>query len=110
MITKEQFKLFLGRYMFRRKANEEWISKVEAAFGSAWEAIYEHDYHGLFVDMLAELMGDTEEWIPYFIYEKDGEWFDVYFTDNEGTDQEECRIVHIDSYDKLFDLITGVYD
>lgn len=110
MITKEQFKLFLGRYMFQRKANEEWISKVEAAFGNAWEAIYEHDYQKLFVDMLVELMGDTNEWIPYFLYEKDGEWFDVYFTDNEGTDQEECRIVQIDSYDKLFDLIAGVYD
>lgn len=110
MITREQFKRFLGRYMFQHKANEEWINKVEAVFGNAWETIYEHDYHGLFVDMLVELMGDTAGWIPYFIYEKDGEWFDAYFTNNEGTTIEENRVVHIDSYDKLFDLITGAYD
>ena len=44
------------------------------------------------------IMHDTNEWIEYFLYEKNCEWF-------------ECEIngktMYMKSYDDLYDLIVG---
>lgn len=105
-MTKELFIKYMGRFIFEREGNEDWMDEVNAVFHGGWEAIYEHSYIELFVDFMTDLMEDTEGWIRYFIFEKDCNWFDVWFQNDEGETTEVDLVVHIDSLDKLWRLIT----
>ena len=107
MLTFEQFEKTMKSYLDQRCENEKWIDKVNEVFHGAWESFYEHDYHTAFLNLFIEVMEDKEGWIPYFLYETGGEWFDVYFHENEGTTNEIDMVVKIDSYRKLYDLIAG---
>ena len=107
-MTKEQFTSIMEEFVIRRRDYLEWIDGIEDVLGGAWESIMEHSFENLLVKTIGEALGgDEDDWLGYFLYERDGEWFDIYLSDNEGTDQEECRIVQIDSFDKLYDLIKG---
>ncbi len=110
MLTFEQFEKTMKSYLDQRRENEKWIDKVDEVFHGAWEGFYEHDYHTAFLNLFIEVMEDKEGWISYFLYEAKGEWFDVYFHENEGTDSEIDTVVKIDSYRKLYDLIAGTLD
>ena len=110
MLTFEQFEKTMQSYLDQHRKNEEWIDKMNEVFAGAWESLYEHDYHTVFLDLFIEVMEDKDGWIPYFLYEVNGEEFDVYLHDYEGTDKEVETVVRIDSLRKLYDLITGAMD
>ena len=100
-MDKTTFITIMTCFMRKRKENEEWLDKVQDCFYGAWEPILNHNYEDLFVETLVAAMSDTDEWIPYFIYEKDCEWFDY----EEGGETKT-----IDNFGKLYDLIVGKED
>ena len=91
-----QFAIWMEELVDRKRKNDEWYMAVNKAFPMACDAIYEHDYEDMIVDMLRDLMDDKEEWIPYFLYESDCCWFEIE-VDNVP--------MMIDSYDDLYHLI-----
>lgn len=110
MITKELFIKYMQRYQLEYAQNEAWLDKVDEVFPSMTDTIYKHDYNHLFLDFICDLMADGEKWIDYFIYEKQGQWFDIFIDENNGETGEVYRVVHIDSYEKLWRLITGTLE
>lgn len=101
-MTLEMFSKYLNAFRDKRAAAEDWLEDVHKAFYGAWEAIMEHDYQELFLQLFTEVMNDTDHWLDYFIYDCEGEWFEVYF-DHDGAVYE----VEIDSEEKLYNLING---
>lgn len=110
MITKELFIKYMQRYQLERTQNEAWMDQVEGVFPCMVDTIYEHDYNALFLDFICDLMADGEGWLDYFIYEKQCQWFDIFVDENNGETNEEYRVIHIDSYEKLWRLITDTLE
>ena len=106
MISYELFEEYMMDYVEKWCENEEWMDNVYNAFSEhACEEIYNHNYGNLFLNLLTSVMEDNDGWIYSFVYEKDCRWFEIYFKDNEGTTEEVDRVVKIDSFRKLYDLI-----
>ena len=106
MISYELFEKYMMDYVEQQQVNESWADSINAALGvGACEEIYEHNYSNLFLNFLTDVMEDNDEWIYYFVYEKYCNWFEIYFKDNEGTTEEVDKLVKIDSFRKLYDLI-----
>lgn len=97
-MTKEQFISIMEEFIVRRRDYLEWIDRVEDSLGGAWEPIMEHSFENLLVRTIGDALGgDEDDWLGYFLYEKECEWFTYW----NGEDIE----VKIDSFDKLYDLI-----
>lgn len=102
-MTKEEFSSVMQRLENQYLQTEEWIDKVEQAFPTMSETLYDYDYRSILVDLIEDMMGDTKDrWIDYYLYESKCKWFDIYNSNNES--------ISIDSYDKLYDLITGTME
>lgn len=101
MITKFLFIEIMKRFIKTRKENEEWLNKVQDCFYGAWEPILNHNYEDIFVESLIAIMDDVDEWISYFIYEKDCQWFDY---------EDGGETKRIESFGELYDLIVGKED
>lgn len=99
------FRNCIEKFIHQREENEDWLDKVDAAFCGAWDSICEHSFEDLAFDYLSLMMEDKNDWLGYFIYEKRCEWFEVYIREDED---EEERVVQIDSFEKLYDLIKGI--
>ena len=107
MLTYEQFDRYLSNFIVHRRHSEELLEQLEGIFPGAAETIYSHDYQSLFISLFSDVMEDKQEWIKYFIYERNCEWFEVYIAAGEGTTTEREETIQIDSSLKLYDLITG---
>lgn len=97
MVTREYFKETLEKYIKKRRDFDIWFDKLEEVLRPAPEAIYNHTYEDEFIDLLAHVLNDKYEWLSYFVYERDCNWFSYEFKGEE---------IEIDSLDKLYDLIT----
>lgn len=95
-MNKAEFVKVMTEYMKKREGNEAWLNDVEEVFGGAWETIVQHNYEELLINILTTVMNDTDEWIKYFIWERDGKWFTCEIN---GEDKE----VHC--FADLYDLI-----
>lgn len=97
-MNKAEFVKVMNGYMKKREENEAWLNDVEKVFSGAWEPIVQHNYEEFFINTLTDVMNDTDEWIKYFIWERDGNWFTC---EVNGVEKE------INCFAALYDLITG---
>ena len=97
MVTREYFKKVIKGYIKKRKEFDEWYDKLEEVLRPAPEMILDHSYEDEFIELLMHVMNDKYEWLSYFVYERDCQWFSYEFAGKE---------IQIDSLDKLYDLIT----
>ena len=96
MLSKEKFVEIMEEFIDNKKAADRWIDKVEDCLGGAWEAILNYNFEINFINLLSLVMDDVEEWIEYFVYERNCEWFDCEIDGEERA---------IDNLEKLYDLI-----
>lgn len=97
-LTKAEFHNIMERFIEKYKRSEEWIDKVDAAFPRSFETIYENDFLEIVIDILEQIVNDTNKWIKYFLYEKNCEWFEY---------EINGETMYVKSYDDLYDLIVG---
>ena len=107
MLTYEQFDKYLCNFIVHREHSEELLNQLEDIFPGAAETFYSHDYQNLFISLFSDVMEDKQEWIKYFIYERNCKWFEIYITAGEGTTSEREEVIQIDSSLKLYNLIIG---
>lgn len=101
-MTRKQFISIMEEFIVRRRDYLEWIDGIEDTLGGAWEPIMEHSFENLLIRAIGDALGgDANDWLGYFVYEKECEWFTYW----DGADIE----VEIDSFDKLYDLIKWGY-
>ena len=106
MISFETFNMIMTDYLTKREEVNEWLTNVDKAFKGAAEEIVNNSYEPLLLSLLTTELNDDDEWLYYFIYEKDCEWFVVYLCSGEGTTEEVEEVITINSLRKLYDLIT----
>ena len=97
-LTKAEFHNIMERLIKKYKKSEEWADKVNDVFLGAFENIYENNFLDIIISFLMYIMHDTNEWIEYFLYEKNCEWFEC---------EINGRTMYVKSYDDLYDLIVG---
>lgn len=97
-MTKEQFVSIMKEFVSRREDYMEWIDAVDNVLGGGWEKIMSNSFEDFVPRILKEVLNDTDDWINYFVYERNCHWFS-YFPSYGNS-------VLIDNYEKLYDLIT----
>ena len=97
-LTKAEFHNIMERLIKKYKKSEEWADKVNDVFPGAFENIYENNFLDIIISFLIYIMHDTNEWIEYFIYEKNCEWFEY---------EINGKTIYVKSYDDLYNLIVG---
>ena len=109
MLKREVFIKLMQNYLDKRVETERWINDVERAFGSGTcEVFYQHDYNELFVDLMTEAMDDQiNEWLRYFIYEQNCNWFSFEWDDFEEGVTRELDVCDLDT---LYDCICGNFE
>lgn len=97
-MTKEQFIQIMESYLKQREITNEWLDRVDAAFHGAWEEIMDHSYETLFLNWVADMVGDTKSgWIWYFVGDKECQDFEIL--------DKNDNVIKIDNLEKLYDLI-----
>lgn len=98
MLDFKTFETVMENFFSKRFENEAWLNDVESCFGGAWEIILNHNYEEQFIDLLTLVMDDKEDWIRYYIYERNCNWFEI---------EQDGETIFINSYEKLYHLICG---
>lgn len=96
-MKKQEFLEVMNDFMKRRERREEWIDKLNELFPCAFEPICEMDSEPNFLSAMEIALNDTDKWLEYFLYECEANWFTITICGIPKT---------IDSYEKLYDLIT----
>lgn len=95
---KETFVKIMSKLVDKYKSNEKWINDVDKCLSGALEDIIEHDYFSEVLELLTLMFDDKNEWIDYFIFECECNWFEYYVGQNKYT---------VNNYEELYDLIAG---
>lgn len=95
--TKEEFCYYMVDIVDRHKRSEEWIDAVSNLFDAEMSSFYENDMFTVLLNIMIEKLDDKYGWLEYFFFERRCEWF---------TYEDNGETVCIDSYEKLYDLIT----
>ena len=99
-MTKEQFIKYMGIIHKRYDALEMLYYDLEKLTGVVSDRIINDTSIGIMVDMLAEWVGDTDEWLRWYVFEKEwGNNYDLYVTDEDG------NVLPSATYDDLWELI-----
>lgn len=71
--TKEWFLKEMNSFLLKKKENDEFIDKVYDLFGAQMaDVIGQHQYETDVIYLIQDIIGDTNGWIEYFVYECDG--------------------------------------
>lgn len=71
MISKERFVKIMEKLVRRYEYSEDWINEIEEVLGMNFvEKIYKNDAWDLLIEIVSELIGDTDDWLNYFFYEE----------------------------------------
>lgn len=97
-MDKMMFIAVMNKFMKKREEREEWLNKLDEVFPNAWESILEKSYESLFVETLSAILNDNDNWLSYFLYDRDCKWFSY---------EDNGKEIEIDSFEKLYDLITS---
>jgi hypothetical protein len=103
MINKEKFTKYMNELYILNKVEHTINDAIKKTNKFEFLAIDFAPYETLVVDMLGELMEDTSDWIPYFIYELNfGENYDsdIMISDANGI------FVKMSSFDDLYSILT----
>lgn len=99
-MTKEQFIKYMGIIHKRYDALEMLYYDLEKLIGVVSDRIINETSVEPMVDMLAEWVGDTDEWIRWYVFEKEwGNREELEITNKDGS------VVPSDSYDDIWNLI-----
>jgi len=69
-MTKKEFIKYIEDYE-SLYIDEQNINKAMKKLAPEFNGFYMSRYHTLFADMLSNLIGDTDDWVGYWIYELD---------------------------------------
>ena len=101
-MTKEQFIKYMGIIHKRYDTLEMLYYDLEKLTGVVCDRIINDTSIEIMVDMLAEWVGDTDEWIRWYVFEKEwGNNYDLYVTDKDG------NVLPSGTYDDIWELIKG---
>lgn len=98
VMSKEYFIKIMTKFINDRRKFDAWYEKLEEVLHPAPDDIYGNSFEDDYIELIAYLLNDKDEWLPYFVYERDCNWFSYEFKGKE---------IQVDSLDKLYDLITG---
>ena len=99
-ISKEWFVKTMTELLEKRKKCFEWLDNLEKVFPSSFESIFDWDCFETTIKLISELLNDKDEWLDYFVFEKNCEFFS--YTQKLGDTEVE---VPVDTLEGLFDLI-----
>lgn len=98
IITKEIFVESMKKFVRTKEESDKMISNLYDTFGVPDKLMRNSgNYEDTFLNLLKAAMNDRLEWLDYYVYERECEWFE-YHINNET--------VKVDSFDKLYELIT----
>ena len=101
-MTKEQFIKYMGVIHKRYDALEMLYYDLEKLTGVVCDRIINDTSIEIMVDMLAEWVGDTDEWLRWYVFEKEwGNRYELDVTDNDG------NVLPSATYDDIWELIKG---
>lgn len=76
--TKEWFLKEMNSFLLQKKENDEFLDRVYDLFGAHMaDVIGQHQYETDVISLIQDIIGDTNGWVEFFIYECDCnfEWF-----------------------------------
>lgn len=101
--TKEWFLKEMNYFLLKKKENDEFIDKVYDLFGAQMaDVIGQHQYETDVIYLIQDIIGDTNGWIEYFIYECDCNF--EYLTEKIKVDGVSVNITCLGDF---YDFITS---
>ena len=99
-MTKEQFVKYMGIIHERHDVLEVLYYDLEKLTGVVSDRVINDTSIEPMVDMLAELVGDTDRWIRWYVFEKEwGNRCELDVTDKDG------NVLSSATYDDIWGLI-----
>ena len=99
-MTKEQFIKYMGIIHKRYDALEMLYYDLEKLTGVVCDRIINDTSIEIMVDMLAEWVEDTDEWLRWYVFEKEwGNRYELDVTDEDG------NVLPSATYDDIWELI-----
>ena len=98
LFTKEDFCKYMPEIVRRHTESEKWVNAIADLFDAEMSTYYENEMLKVLLDILIEKLDDEYGWLEYFFFERKCEWFNY---------EENGEVFLVDSYEKLYDLITG---
>lgn len=102
VMSKEYFIKIMTEFIRNKRKFDAWYSKLEEVLHPAPDEIYGNSYQDDYIELISYMLNDENEWLEYFVYERDCNWFS-YWTN----ETEEHKV---NSLEELYDLITGEKD
>ena len=101
-MTKEQFVKLMTVIKDRYDTMNNIIDKFDDVFGGIGDEFIENTDISPIIEVIAEIVGDNDDWISWYVYDKDfGENTALYCNDENG------NIIPSDTLEDLWELIKG---
>lgn len=94
--SKDEFVKSMTELVEQYKNLDEWIDGLEKCLPGAFESIMEHSFFDYAISLLGTMVGDKYNWIEYYFFERDLEWFEY---------KKDGKTCEVKSYEDLYDLI-----
>ena len=94
--SKDEFVKNMAELVEQYKNLDEWIDGLERCLPGAFESIMEHSFLDYAISLLGTMVGDKYNWIEYYFFERDLEWFEY---------KKDGETYEVKSYEDLYDLI-----